>query len=162
MQSIPASPPVITPGPAPRELPRVQDRLVRIPRFTVPIPNMPVEKLLISKNRKDNLSFLSVPLRNLLASRNYILPKLALNPHLPPEPGSPGLLYLADYRTQWEPGDQTVFVWLDYGLLRYVGEYSLELDSPMSEQEYQSWPPEVGTYPGLQVLKTSWLIYNIL
>ncbi|KAI0654154.1 hypothetical protein C8Q70DRAFT_1030262 [Cubamyces menziesii] len=137
------------PAPAPRDPPRIQDRLIGIPQFPIPIPNLPVEKFLVSKNWKNNLPFLSVPLRELLASRNHILPKLALNPYLPSEPGSPGLLYQANDRIKWEPGDQTVFIWLDYGLLRYVGEYCLELDGPMSEQEYQSWPPE---------LKKTWAI----
>ncbi|KAI0330027.1 hypothetical protein GY45DRAFT_1435000 [Cubamyces sp. BRFM 1775] len=145
----------IVPESVPHDPTRIQDRLVGIPRFIIPVPNSPVERFLVTKKGKNNFPSLSVPLRELLASRNYILPKLAFNPYLPPEPGCPGLLYQAHDRSKWEPGDQTVFIWLDYGLLRYVGEYSLELDGPMSKEEYQSWSPELKKAWAISILTMS-------
>lgn len=77
------------------------------------------------------------------AGRNFIYPKVRMNPLLPRRPGEPGLLYRATREPGWKGDVQTLFISERDGEYRYCGQYKIALSSSLSTDEYNALSDEV-------------------
>ncbi|KAI0752076.1 hypothetical protein C8Q74DRAFT_1373875 [Fomes fomentarius] len=77
------------------------------------------------------------------AGRNFIYPKVRMNPLLPRRPGEPGLLYRATREPGWKGDVQTLFISERDGEYRYCGQYKITLSSSLSTDEYNALSDEV-------------------
>ncbi|KAI0654153.1 hypothetical protein C8Q70DRAFT_539990 [Cubamyces menziesii] len=133
-----------------RMSPRIQDRLVNVPRFAIPSLSATLKDLLVARADM-SISPWGLSTRRMCVTqkradkRSFIFPQFKHNPHLPLEPGHPGLLYRANDAFGWDTkaAHHTIFTGLGSSRYRYVGEYRLTKDDPMSPEEFVSSKPEI-------------------
>ncbi|PIL29265.1 hypothetical protein GSI_09315 [Ganoderma sinense ZZ0214-1] len=72
--------------------------------------------------------------------RHLLYPSHEFQPWRPSKPGGPGLLLYPIPEQAWQGDVQTVFVALYTAKYRYVGEYRLTQDEPLSPDEFNALP----------------------
>lgn len=81
---------------------------------------------------------------------------LHYNPNAPRNPGEPGLWYGVEPFEGVEPRAYRTFVRLRYSKWLYIGQYQLEMSTPLSKEEWQSQKPVVRNLWAKAILTRRW------
>lgn len=74
------------------------------------------------------------------AGRDFLYPKVNMNPFLPRKAGEPGLIYRAKHggAWHWKGEEQTLFVGLKDGVFKYCGQYRIVPAEPLGREDFRA------------------------
>ncbi|KAI0753223.1 hypothetical protein C8Q80DRAFT_1267640 [Daedaleopsis nitida] len=131
--------PPALPSPTSPTSPQRNYRLAGAATFEVAVADPALLRVAVNRKQTSSIfggSYLPMCVRT--AGRDFLYPRVDMNPLLPRAAGRPGLIYRGGDGPGWHwKGDvQTLFVGVRNGEYKYFGEYRMALAAPLSAEEY--------------------------